>query len=82
MLVYVHTCTNVYSNTSSLLCHVSQELRHQMDTILKQKIANPKLELYCPHGRTLSPTSKLIEAIIDLITTEDYSKQVHVHVHV
>ncbi len=47
-----------------------------MDTILKQKIANPSMELYCPHRRTLSPTSKLIEAIIDLITAEDYSKQV------
>ena len=47
-----------------------------MDAILKQKIANPSMELYCPRGHTLSPTSKLIEAIIDLITTEDYSQQV------
>jgi hypothetical protein len=49
-----------------------------MDAILKQKIANPSMELYSPHRRTLSPTSKLIEAIIDLITAEDYSQQVHV----
>jgi hypothetical protein len=47
-----------------------------MDAILKQKIANPLMELYCPHRRTLSPTSNLIEAIIDLITAEDYSQQV------
>ena len=60
-----------------LYMHINQELRHQMDAILKQKIANPSLELYSPHGHTLSTTSKLIEAIIDLITTEDYSQQVH-----
>ena len=47
-----------------------------MDAILKQKIANPSMELYDPHNGSLSPTSQLIDAIIDLITTEDYSQQV------
>ena len=53
-----------------------QELRYQMDSVLKQKIANPTMELYNPHNRRSSPTSQLIEAIIELITTEDYSQQV------
>lgn len=57
-------------------CSLLQELRHQMDAILKQKIANPSMELYDPHNGSLSPTSQLIDAIIDLITTEDYSQQV------
>lgn len=47
-----------------------------MDAILKQKIANPSMKLYDPHNGSLSPTSQLIDAIIDLITTEDYSHQV------
>ena len=57
---------------------LSQELRHQLDALLKQKIANPSMELYTPQNGRPSPSSQLIEAIIDLITTEDYSQQVRV----
>ena len=51
-------------------------IRDRMDSVLKQKIANPTMELYNPHNRRSSPTSQLIAAIIELITTEDYSQQV------
>ena len=51
-------------------------MRKQLDSVLEQKIANPSMELYTPHSPTPSPSSQLIQAIIDLITTEDYSRQV------
>ena len=53
-----------------------QEMRQQLDEVLKQKIATPSMELYTPHSSTPSPSSQLIQAIIDLITSEDYSEQV------
>ena len=59
-----------------------QEMRQQLDSVLEQKIATPSMELYTPHTPTPSPSSRLIQAIIDLISVEDYSKQVSIHVHV
>ena len=55
-----------------------QDLRRQLDVTLQQKIANPRMELYTPssHHSAPNPSSQLIQAIIDLITSEDYSDQV------
>lgn len=55
-----------------------QDLRRQLDVTLQQKIANPRMELYTlsSHHSAASPSSQLIQAIIDLITSEDYSDQV------
>ena len=58
---------------------LSQELRRQLDATLQQKIAQPRMELYTPGSHAPSPSSQLIQAIIDLITTEDYSEQVRGH---
>ena len=60
-------------------------MRKQLDAVLEQKLAQPQMDLYVPGSA--SPSSRLIQAIIDLITTEDYSGQVgtvgvHAHVHV
>ena len=51
-------------------------MRKQLDSILQQKVANPSMELYTPLSQSPSPSSQLIQAIIDLITTEDYTYQV------
>ena len=51
-------------------------MRHQLDLLLQQKVAQPRLELYNPLRASDSPTSQLTQAIIDLITQEDYSQQV------
>ena len=53
-------------------------MRQQLDNVLQQKIANPTTELYTPHVTDPPPSSRLIQAIIDLITTEDYTRQVNV----
>ena len=53
-------------------------MRQELDVVLKQKVAKPRLELYDPCHPDSSPTSKLIQAIIDLITQEDYSRQVNI----
>ena len=50
-------------------------MRQQLDSVLQQKIASPGMELYTPHTSNPPPSSRLIQAIIDLITTEDYSWQ-------
>ena len=54
-----------------------QKMRQQLDLVLQQKVAQPRLELYNPRAQNPSPTSQLTQAIIDLITQEDYSQQVH-----
>ena len=80
ILILTHKLNNTDSkkNATIIIMLISfQELRYQMDAILKQKIANPSMELYDPSNGSLSPTSQLIDAIIDLITTEDYSQQVN-----
>lgn len=51
-------------------------MRKQLDTVLQQKVAHPHKELYNQYDRHPSPTSQLIQAIIDLITREDYTQQV------
>lgn len=51
-------------------------MRQQLDGVLQQKIASPSMDLYTPYARQPPASSQLIQAIIDLITTEDYSKQV------
>ena len=51
-------------------------MRHELDLVLDQKVANPRMALYEPAQRSGSPVSQLIQAIIDLITKEDYSHQV------
>ena len=53
-------------------------MRKQLDSVLEQKIATPSMELYTPHSPQPSSTSQLIQAIIDLITTEDYTRQVSI----
>ena len=53
-------------------------MREQLDSALQQKIANPGMDLYCPLESRPPPTSQLIQAIIDLITSEDYTHQVRV----
>ena len=50
-------------------------MRRQLDCVLEQKIAQPNMELYCPLAKDPPPCSKLIQTIIDLITSEDYSEQ-------
>ena len=55
-------------------------MRAQLDSALRQKIANPGMDLYSPHDPNHPPTSQLIQAIIDLITSEDYERQVLVWV--
>ncbi len=57
-------------------------MRHQLDVVLQQKIGSPSMDLYTPHTSHPSASSQLIQAIIDLITTEDYSRQVSGHVTV
>ena len=53
-------------------------MRQQLDSVLQQKVAYPRMELYNPlqYQASALPTSQLIQAIIDLITREDYSDQV------
>ena len=51
-------------------------MRQELDTVLQRKVAYPAMELYTPHSPAPSSTSQLIQAIIDLITTEDYTGQV------
>lgn len=51
-------------------------MRRQLDSVLQQKVAQPRMELYSPVYPDSSPNSQLIQAIIDLITKEDYSHQV------
>jgi len=54
-------------------------MRQQLDAALLEKVAQPRMELYSPHNTGRSdafPTSQLIQAIIDLITQEDYTQQV------
>lgn len=51
-----------------------QDMRKQLDAVLEQKLAQPQMELYIPGSS--SPSSRFIQAVIDLITTEDYSGQV------
>ena len=48
-------------------------MRHQLDVALEEKISQPDMVLYSP--LVPSPCSQLIQAIIDLITSEDYTKQ-------
>lgn len=68
---------NPYISLLHCMCdYVSQKMRRQLDLVLQQKIAQPRLELYNPDRSSDSPNSKLIQAIIDLITREDYSEQV------
>ena len=50
-------------------------MRSQLDIVLQEKIANPNMILYSPLSPSLSPCSRLIQAIIDLITSEDYTQQ-------
>lgn len=50
-------------------------MRKQLNLVLEQKIAQPNMNLYCPQEQSPPPCSKLIQTIIDLITTEDYSEQ-------
>jgi ATP-dependent RNA helicase DHX36 len=50
-----------------------KDLRHQLDNVLKEKIANPNMLLY--QVGSDEPSSRLIQTIINLITTEDYSSQ-------
>ena len=54
-------------------------MRSQLDTALEQKIANPGMDLYSAHDPDHPPTSQLIQAIIDLITSEDYERQVCIY---
>ncbi len=51
-------------------------MRKQLDSVLQQKVARPSMELYNPRSPRASPTSQLIQAIIDLITREEYTQQV------
>ncbi len=51
-------------------------MRKQLDSVLKAKVAQPRMELYNPQNPNAPATSQLIQAIIDLITTEDYTDQV------
>ena len=53
-------------------------MRKQLDAVLEQELAQPQMDLYVPGSS--SPSSRLIQAIIDLITTEDYFSQVQTHV--
>lgn len=52
-------------------------MRRQLDIVLQEKIANPRMILYSPGSSPSEapPSSRLIQAIIDLITREDYSAQ-------
>ena len=54
-------------------------MRKQLDLVLEQKIANPDMDLYTPllplDRNNVPPCSKLIQTIIDLITSEDYTDQ-------
>ena len=52
-----------------------QELRSELDRLLILKIGSPQLELYQPHTSNQTPESKLMQAIIDLITREDTTEQ-------
>ena len=53
-----------------------QDMKLQLDQVLQRKVAKPSMELYDPNNPNAFPTSQLIQAIIDLITKEDYSGQV------
>ncbi len=59
-----------------------QDLRRELDSVLERKVANPRMKLYDPAQNSHSPISQLIQAIMDLITTEDYSLQVRLLVDV
>ena len=67
--------------TPSLFPSVLQKMRRQLDSTLREKVAYPRAKLYDPTNRDPSPNSQLIQAIIDLITKEDYSQQVSVSVY-
>ena len=58
-----------------LHCCLFQDMRSQLDLVLEQKIAQPHLDLYTPTDTNPPPCSKLIQTIIDLISSEDYSDQ-------
>ena len=61
---YVCTCINL------------QEMREQLDVVLKQKVRSPRMDLYTPLSPSPTASSQLIQSIIDLITSEDYQWQV------
>lgn len=55
---------------------VLQEMREQLDVVLKQKVRSPHMDLYTPLSPNPSASSQLIQSIIDLIASEDYQWQV------
>ena len=60
---------------NSISSFIAQDIRRELDLVLEQKIAQPNMNLYCPLDKTPPPCSKLIQTIIELITSEDYSDQ-------
>ena len=71
-LVYCASCVLCVWCTVCLL----QEMREQLDLVLKQKVRSPRMDLYTPLSPTPSASSQLIHSIIDLIASEDYQWQV------
>ena len=53
-----------------------QEMREQLDVVLKQKVRSPRMDLYTPLSPSPTASSQLIQSIIDLIASEDYQWQV------